>query len=62
MELMSAVTNALSTVISWIGTVLTALTTTDGDLNPLLPMLAVGIAVSAIMLAVKAVRSFAWGA
>lgn len=45
-----AVTSALSTVISWVGTVITALTGTSGALAPLLPLLAIGVAVSALML------------
>ena len=61
--MLAAVTNALSTVISWVGTVITALTdSTDGALYPLLPLLAIGVAVSALMLGVKAIKSFAWGA
>lgn len=59
--MLEAVTNALGTVISWVGTVVTALTGTDGDLAPLLPLLAIGVAISALMLGVKAIKSFAWG-
>lgn len=68
MSLMNAVTNALSTVIGWVGTVVTELTTAPvdgvggGALYPLLPLLAVGVAVSALMLGVKAIKSFIWGA
>ena len=58
----AAVTTALGTVISWVGTVVTALTGEDGQLAALLPLLAIGIAVSALKLGVKAIRSFAWGA
>ena len=57
-----AVTSALGTVIGWVGTVVSALTDKAGQLSGLLPLLAVGIAVSALMLGVKAIRSFAWGA
>lgn len=60
--MIEAVTTALGTVISWVGTVVTAVTSTSGALKDLLPLLAVGIAVSALMLGVKAIRSFAWGA
>lgn len=60
--MIEAVTTALSTVIDWVGTVVTGLVSTDGALNPLLPLLAIGIAVSALMLGVKAIRSFTWGA
>lgn len=40
--MMEAVTTALGTVISWVGTVVTSLTTAEGDLSPLLPLLAIG--------------------
>lgn len=63
--MLQAVTSALTTVISWVGTVVSAVVTggeSPGALNALLPLLAVGVAVSALMLGVKAIRSFAWGA
>lgn len=60
--MMEAVTTALGTVIDWVGTVVTALVGTDGALKDLLPLLAVGVAVSALMLGVKAIKSFIWGA
>ncbi len=60
--MMSAVTDALSVVIDWVGTVVTALVGTNGALKDLLPLLAVGVAVSALMLGVKAIKSFIWGA
>lgn len=59
--MMEAVTTALTTVIGWVGTVVSALTNTDGDLSALLPLMAIGIAISALMLGVKAIKSFAWG-
>lgn len=60
--MLEAVTTALTTVIDWVGTVVTALTTTDGALSALLPLLAVGVAISALMLGIKAIKSFIWGA
>lgn len=60
--MMPAVTEALGTVIDWVGTVVTALVGEAGALKDLLPLLAVGIAVSALMLGVKAIKSFIWGA
>lgn len=57
---MEAVTTALGTVISWIGEVITSLL--SGELSALLPLFAVGVVVSVIMLAVRVVRSFTWGA
>lgn len=59
--MLESVTTALSTVLDWVGTVVSALTTTDGKLAPLLPLLAIGISISALMLGIKAIKSFAWG-
>ena len=60
--MMEAVTAALTTVIQWVGTVVNALTSSNGQLSALLPLLAVGVAISALMLGVKAIKSFIWGA
>ena len=59
--MLSAVTEALGTVIDWVGTVVTSLTGESGELSALLPLLAIGVAISALMLGVKAIKSFAWG-
>lgn len=59
--MLAEVTTALGTVISWVGDVVTALTGESGELSSLLPLMAVGIAISALMLGVKAIKSFAWG-
>lgn len=58
-SMMEAVTSALDTVIGWCGTVVTAVL--SGELSALLPLLAVGVAISALMLGVKCIKSFAWG-
>ena len=60
--MIEAVTTALGTVIDWVGTVVSALLGESGELSALLPLLAIGIAISALMLGVKAIKSFAWGA
>lgn len=60
--MLDAVTTALTTVISWVGTVVTALVGESGQLADLLPLLAVGVAISALMLGIKAIKSFIWGA
>ena len=57
---MGAITEALSQVIGWIGEVITSLLT--GELSALLPLFAIGVVVSVIMLGVKVLRSFTWGA
>lgn len=59
--MLEQVTTALGTVIEWVGTVVTALTGSNGALAPLMPLLAIGISISALMLGVKAIKSFAWG-
>lgn len=60
--MLEAVTTGLTTVIGWIGTVIDSMTTTEGDLAALLPLFAVGIAISVIFLGVKAIKSIVWGA
>lgn len=59
--MLEAVTTALGTVLDWVGTVVTSLTSSGGELAPLMPLLAIGISISALMLGVKAIKSFAWG-
>lgn len=59
--MIEAVTASLSTVIGWVGTVINAMTTEAGELAPLLPLLAIGIGISALFLAVKVFKSFTWG-
>lgn len=58
--MLEAVTNGLSTVIDWVGTVVTAVTT--GELSALLPLLAIGVSISALLLGVRVIRSVIWGA
>lgn len=48
--MISEITSALTTVISWVGSVVTALVTETGALHALLPLLAIGIAISALSL------------
>lgn len=62
MTFLNEVTSGLTSVIGWVGEVVSSLTATDGALKELLPLLAIGVAVSALMLGVKAIRSFIWGA
>lgn len=63
--MLAAVTSGLTTVLGWVGTMVNALVgsgETGGQLSELLPIFAVGIACSAMFLAVKGIRSLAWGA
>lgn len=60
--MLAAVTSGLTTVISWVGTVITAITGENGALAPLLPLFAIGIAISVVFLGIKAIRAIVWGA
>lgn len=60
--MIAAVTSAITDVLGWIGAVITSLTSTTGELYALLPLFAIGVAISAIMLGTKIIRSFVWGA
>lgn len=62
MALLNAVGTGITTVIGWIGTVLDSMLAESGDLTELLPLFAIGISISAILLGVRVVRSFIWGA
>lgn len=59
--MMDAIGSALTDVIGWVGEVVTALVGESGQLKDLLPLMAIGIGISALMLGVKAIKSFAWG-
>lgn len=60
--MLAAVTSGLTTVIDWVGTVVTSLVGESGALNELLPLLAIGVAISALMLGVRVIRGVIWGA
>ena len=60
--MLEAVSSGITTVIGWVGTVIDALLTTEGQLAELLPLFAVGIAISAILLGCRIIKSFIWGA
>lgn len=60
--MLAAVTSAITTVLGWVGTVITSLTSESGQLADLLPLFAITVAVSAVMLGIKVIRGFVWGA
>ena len=60
--MLDAVTAGITSVISWVGSVITALTSSNGSLYALLPLFAIGIAISAVLLGVKIIKSVVWGA
>lgn len=60
--MLAAVTDGLGTVIGWVGTTVTALVGESGALAELLPLLAIGVSIAALLLGVKVIRSMIWGA
>lgn len=60
--MLEQVTTTLTTVLTWIGSVVTELVGEAGGLNELLPLFAVGIAISVFGFAMKAIRKVTWGA
>lgn len=60
--MLEAVGTGITSVIGWVGDVITAMTTTEGALSELLPLFAIGIAISAVLLGVKVIKSIVWGA
>lgn len=59
---MTAVSTAVTSIIGYIGEVVTALFGASGALADLLPYFAIGIACSVVLFGVKGIRSLVWGA
>lgn len=59
--MIEAATTGLGTAIDWIGTVVSGLLASDGKLSALMPLIGINIGISALMLGIKAIRSFSWG-
>ena len=62
--MLDAISGAFTNVLNWVGTFVTALVTgiTDGpNLTSLLPLFAIGIGVSLVMVCCKLVRKITWG-
>lgn len=59
--MLEAVTSGLTTVLGWVGTVVDSLVGEAGELKALLPLFAIGVAISAVMLGIKVIRGFTWG-
>lgn len=59
----AAIQTAFTSFIGMVGELVTALTdSTNGTLNGLLPLFAIGIAISIFMVSMKAIRRVTWGA
>lgn len=60
--MLAAVTEGLSQMLTWVGSIITAFTTETGALAPLLPLFVISISVSLIMVVMKLIRKVCWGA
>lgn len=60
--MLTAVSDALTSLITMLGSVVTSVTGASGALKDLLPVFAIGIAASVVLLGVKIIRKIAWGA
>ena len=67
MAILQAITDALTQVLTWFGTVFTSLLTgasgsdPAGTLNVLLVPLCIGAAISLVLLAVRVIKKVCWG-
>lgn len=60
--MIDALSSVFSQLITYVGQFITALTSQTGALKDLLPLFAIGIGISLIMVCVKIVRKVVWGA
>ena len=60
--ILGGISSALTEVIGMAGDVVSALFTSNGDLNALAPFFFVGVACSVVFLGVKVIKSLVWGA
>ena len=60
--MLAAITSAVTQLISWVGQVISAIVGENGAMNDLLPVFAIGIGVSVILVALKIVRRTCWSA
>lgn len=60
--MIEAIGSAFTGVLGWVGEFVSALTGADGVLKDLLPIFVIGVGVSLVLLAIKAVKSMTWGA
>lgn len=61
MEIFSSLGNALTTVIGWLGSVISALLGAEGALADLWPLAMVGVAFGLLFKGISMIKSFAWG-
>ena len=60
--MIAAIGSALTSMITWLGSVVSSVVGSEGALNDLLPVFALFVAATIVMFAIKIIRSFTWGA
>lgn len=59
--ILSVLGSTLTQVISWIGSVITALVGDSGAFKALMPLVFIGVALALIFAGVRAIRKLVWG-
>lgn len=59
--MLSNIELALTKVISFVGDVVSSIISADGELNALLPVVCLGIAVSVLTFGIKTIKRLTWG-
>lgn len=59
--MLAAIGSAVTQLITWVGQVISAIVA-EGAMSDLLPVFAIGIGVSVILVAVKIIRKVCWSA
>lgn len=60
--MIEAIGSALTSMLGWLGNVVSAVVTADGELSALLPVFALAVAGTAVMFGIRVLRGFTWGA
>lgn len=60
--MLTLVGNGITSVIGWVASFINELIGAEGQLAELAPLFAIGISISAILLAIRLIKSTVWGA
>lgn len=60
--MLSLVGSGITSVIGWVSSFINELIGAEGQLAELAPLFAIGISISAILLAIRLIKSTVWGA
>lgn len=61
LKILAVVSGSIHYVLNWVGKLVNSFVSSEGLLNPLLPVLAIGISVTAVLFVTKIFKSFSWG-